>query len=132
MMKKILLGLCAMAVFSAPAYSSVRIDVKNDTSEDCSLAINVRTDKTKWQTIGWYVYASGEEAPIIIDNISDIRSVYVYNDCQRQIPEGAETKKVWVKTNLQFNDESPKDNELGYEEVTFVRLTSDKYVIQSQ
>ena len=55
-MKKLFLAaLIALSVGSACA--SVRIDVKNESTEDCSLAINARTDKTKWLTEGWYVFA---------------------------------------------------------------------------
>lgn len=118
-----------MILIAVDANAALRIDVKNDSSEDCSLAVNARTDKTKWITSGWYVFASGEEAPILIDDVSDLRNVYVYNDCQKGIPQNAETKKVWVKTNLKFHDEVPRDNAQGYEEVVFVRLDSDKYSI---
>ncbi len=118
------------AILATPCQATVRLDIKNDTSEDCSLAVHARIDKTKWLTIGWYVFASGEEAPIILDKVSDVQSVYIYNDCQRSTPRG-ETKRVWVRSNLQFEDEIPKANEQGYEEVTFVRLNSEKYTIQA-
>lgn len=121
------LMLCVTA-----AEASVRIDVKNDTSDDCSLAINARTDKTKWVTVGWYVFASGEEGPIILHQTNDVHQVFIYNDCQGQnVPKGEETKKVWVRTNKKFYDEVPRDHENGYEEVVFTRLKSDKYVIQN-
>lgn len=121
-------GAVGMLV-AIPATASLRIDVKNDSSEDCSLAFNVRTDKTKWITSGWYVFASGEEAPVLLDDVSDVRNVYVYNDCVRPLPQGTETRKVWVKTNLKFRDEMPRDGEKGYEEVTFFRLNGNKYNI---
>ncbi|MCR5537168.1 MAG: DUF1036 domain-containing protein [Succinivibrio sp.] len=127
---KYLGALGVAAILATPCQATVRLDIKNDTSEDCSLAVHARIDKAKWLTIGWYVFASGEEAPIILDNVSDVQSVYVYNDCQRSKPKG-ETKRVWVRTNLQFEDEIPRTNEQGYEEVTFVRLTSEKYTIQA-
>jgi uncharacterized membrane protein len=131
-MKKLLLIGTLIALSVGSAYASVRIDVKNESSEDCSLAINARTDKTKWLTEGWYVFASGEEAPIILDAVNDVHNVYVYNDCTKDnVPKGSETKKVWVKTNLKFSDEVPRDNQQGYEEVTFVRLTSGKYTISA-
>lgn len=118
-----------IALSATAADAALRIDVKNDSSEDCSLAVNSRTDKTKWVTGGWYVFASGEEAPILLDDVSDLHNVYIYSDCQKGVPQNAETKKVWVRTNLKFYDEVPRDNEKGYEEVVFVRLESDKYVI---
>ena len=126
-MKKLLVAsLLAFSAFSALA--SVRIDVKNESSEDCSIAVNARTEKTKWVTEGWYVFASGEEAPIILRDVSDVRNVYVYNDCTKdKVPKSAESKRLWVRTNLQFRDEVPRENQVGYEEVTFVRLNSNKY-----
>lgn len=131
-MKKLLILGTLIALSVGSAYASVRIDVKNESSEDCSLAINARTDKTKWLTEGWYVFASGEEAPIILDSINDIHNVYIYNDCTKDnIPAGAEIKKVWVNTNLKFRDEGPRENQQGYEEVTFVRLTTGKYTISA-
>lgn len=132
-MIKLLLAALLGLVVSCGAAASVRIDVKNDTSEDCSLAINARTDKTKWVTEGWYVFSSGEEAPIILKDISEIHNVFIYNDCfTGKFGKDTETKKAWVKTNLQFRDEVPRDRESGYEEVVFTRLKSNKYIIQSQ
>ena len=131
-MFKKLLGLSLavlMAIPSMSAYASLRIDVRNDSAEDCSLAFNVRTDKTKWITSGWYVFASGEEAPVLLDEVSDIRNVFVYNDCNKPIPKGVETRKVWVKSNFKFRDEMPRDGEKGYEEVIFFRLDGSRYII---
>ncbi len=129
-MKKLVAGL---ALFCATAASAdVMIEVRNDTSDDCSVAINARTDKIKWVTQGWYVFASGEEAPIILKNVNDVHNVYIYNDCQKVAnTAGAETKTAWVKTNYQFVDTAPKDREPGYEEVTFERLQSEKYQIHN-
>ena len=124
--------VCALALFSfaATSYADVMIDVSNDTSEDCSVAINARTDKTKWVTQGWYVFASGEEAPIILKEVNDIYNVYIYNDCSKNANNvKGETKKGWVRTNYMFNDENPKEKASGYEEVTFERLQSEKYLI---
>ncbi len=131
MLRKILLA-AALAAFAANAAAALRIDVKNDSSEDCSIAVNARTDKTKWITQGWYVFPSGDEAPIILDDITDVRNVYFYNDCQKSVPKNAETKKVWVRTNYMFQDELPRDNEKGYEEVIFTRLNGTKYVITDE
>ena len=131
MKKGLLAGLLGLFVCTAVS-ADVMIEVRNDTSDDCSLAINARADKTKLITQGWYVFASGEEAPIILKNVNDIHNVYVYNDCRKGSPlENSETKKAWVKTNYKFNDENPKDHEPGYEEVTFERLQSEKYQIQN-
>ena len=130
-MKSLILGsLLGLMTFSAAA--DVMIDVRNASSDDCSLAINARTDKTKWITQGWYVFASGEEAPIILKGINDIHNVYIYNDC-KPVPTSAksETKKGWVKTNYKFTDENPREKDPGYEEVVFERLQSDKYQIQN-
>ena len=124
----LVLGLSAVSVANA----DVMIDVRNDTSDDCSLAINARTDKTKWVTQGWYVFASGEEAPIILKGINDIHNVYIYNDCKKNVTSPkTETKKAWVKSNYKFVDDNPREKEPGYEEVTFERIQSDKYQIQN-
>ncbi len=129
-MRNLILGALLSAAVAMPAAASVRIDVKNELSEDCSIAVNARTDKTKWVTIGWYVFAAGEEAPIILDMVSDIRNVYIYNDCRAaRTGNDTETKKVWVKSNLQFTDEQPRDRQPGYEEVVFERLQGEKYTI---
>ena len=123
----LVLGLSAVSVANA----DVMIDVRNDTSDDCSLAINARTDKTKWVTQGWYVFASGE-APIILKGINDIHNVYIYNDCKKNVTSPkTETKKAWVKSNYKFVDDTPREKEPGYEEVTFERIQSDKYQIQN-
>ena len=124
----LVLGLSAVSVANA----DVMIDVRNDTSDDCSLAINARTDKTMWVTQGWYVFASGEEAPIILKGINDIHNVYIYNDCKKNVTSPkTETKKAWVKSNYKFVDDTPREKEPGYEEVTFERIQSDKYQIQN-
>lgn len=112
------------------ALADVRLDVKNESSQDCSLAINARTDKTNWTTIGWYVYMTNEEAPIIVDGVNSVEDVYVYHDCNLVPEENDETKMVWVRKSQQFKDDIPKDNAQGYEEVTFVRLKSDKFAIK--
>ncbi len=123
----LLLGLGILGTANA-----VTIEVRNDTSEDCSVAINARADRTKWVTQGWYVFASGEEAPIILKDINDIHNVYVYNDCNKNANAvKSETKKGWVKTNYKFNDDTLKEKEQGYEEVTFERLQSEKYSIKN-
>src|SRR5574344_2717121 len=102
-MKTALISAVVLMAVSSSALADVMIDVRNDTSEDCSLAINARTDKTKWVTQGWYVYASGEEAPIILKGINDIHNVYIYNDCKKsEIDPKIEVKKAWVKTNYKF------------------------------
>lgn len=130
-MKKLAALIVALGITSC-ASADVMIDVRNDTSEDCSLAVNARTDKTKWVTQGWYVFASGEEAPIILKGINDIHNVYVYSDCKKNVTSPKnETKKAWVRTNYKFNDETPREKEPGYEEVVFERLQSDKYQIQN-
>ena len=124
----LVLGLSAVSVANA----DVMIDVRNDTSDDCSLAIYARTDKSKWVTQGWYVFASGEEAPIILKGINDIHNVYIYNDCKKNVTSPkTETKKAWVKSNYKFVDDTPREKEPGYEEVTFERIQSDKYQIQN-
>ena len=89
-----------------------------------------RSDKPRcrWVRIGFFL--SAWKARIAVQN--DVHNVYVYNDCTKDnVPKGSETKKVWVKTNLKFSDEVPRDNQQGYEEVTFVRLTSGKYTISA-
>lgn len=132
-MKGIVAGAVLGLGLISQSYAEVLIDVRNDTSEDCSLAVNARIDKTRWITQGWYVFASGEEAPIILKDINDIHNVYIYNDCKKNVTSTkTETKKAWVKSNYKFRDETPREKEQGYEEVVFERLLSDKYQIQNQ
>ncbi len=128
---KIGIALLLLGSFVGTAVADVRLDVKNDTSEDCSVALHARTDKTRWNTEGWYVFVSGEEAPIIVENVDDIRNVYLYHDCGIKIPEDAERKRAYVKINRQFSDDIPKEGDRDYEEVTFVRLTTSSYIIES-
>ena len=131
-MKGIIAGAVLGLGLISQSHAEVLIDVRNDTSEDCSLAVNARIDKTKWITQGWYVFASGEEAPIILKDINDIHNVYIYNDCKKNVTSPkTETKKDWVKSNYKFKDETPRDKDQGYEEVVFERLLSDKYQIQN-
>ena len=105
------------------------ITVKNESTEDCSVAFHARIDKTKWLTVGWYVFASGEEAPVILDKVNDIHDVFVYHDCPRSIKPEDETKKAWVLENRKFIDEVSREKESGYVEKIFVRLSGDKFII---
>lgn len=110
----------------------VRIDIKNDSTEDCSVALNARVEQTKWLTVGWYVYAAGEEAPIILDEVDDVRQVYLYHDCNLRPSDNDEVRLGWVKIMYRFSDTVPMDNQTGYEEVTFVRLQNNgRFTIQS-
>ncbi len=120
---------CASLLCAPYAAADVRIDIKNDTSEDCSVAFNARIDKTKWLTIGWYVFVPGEESPVILRGANDVHDVFVYHDCGLEPDDRDETKRAWVKTNLKFTDYVPKEKEDGYQEATFVRLTSPSYTI---
>lgn len=126
---KACLGAALLACFSTGVMADVRIDVKNDSGEDCSVALHARADKTKWITQGWYVFMSGEEAPIILDSVNDIHNVYLYHDCGMKFDPEDETKKAYVKINLRFSDDLPKSDDKDYEEVTFVRLNTAKYTI---
>lgn len=128
-MKKLLISTLLATFFTTQAFANVFITVKNESTEDCSVAFHARVDKTKWLTIGWYVFASGEEAPVILDNVNDIHNVFVYHDCPRTINPEDETKKAWVLENRKFSDEISRDKESGYLEQTFVRLQGDKFVI---
>ena len=131
-MKKFGLSLLlAAAAFASAAEAAVRIDINNDSTEDCSVALNARIDQTTWLTVGWYVYVAGEEAPIILDDVNDIRSVYLYHDCSLKVQDHDETKRAWVKSNRKFSDTIPMDGQQGYEEVTFVRLQQGSYTIPS-
>lgn len=112
------------------ANADVRIDVTNENSEECSVAFNARTDKTKWVTTGWYVFMSGETAPVILKGVNDVKDVYIYHDCGLKPTKDDEVKRGWIKVNLKFTDYIPKEKEEGYDEVTFVRLTGPSYVIQ--
>ena len=130
MVKKILIAASALAL-SSMCFADVRLDVKNASSEDCSVALHARADKTRWITQGWYVFVDDEEAPIILEGVSDIHNVYLYHDCNMQIPEGAETKKAYVKINREFNDDIPKDDDRDYQEETFIRLNTPTYTIEN-
>lgn len=110
--------------------AAVRIDIKNDSTEDCSVALNARVEQTKWLTVGWYVFAAGEEAPIILDEVDDVRSIYLYHDCNLRPDDKDEVKQAWVRINRKFSDTIPMDNQNGYEEVTFVRLQNGRFTIQ--
>lgn len=120
---------CAALVALPNAYADVRVDIKNETTEECSVAFNARVDKTKWMTIGWYVFVPSEEGPVILKGVNDIHEVFVYHDCGLTPSDRDEVKRGWIKTNLRFTDYVPKDKEEGYQEVSFVRLTSPSYVI---
>lgn len=115
--------------FAQVANADVRIDIKNESSEDCSVAFNARVDKTKWLTLGWFVYMAGEEAPVILKGANDIHDVFIYHDCAMKHREDAELKKAWIKSNFKFNDDRPMENEEGYQEVEFERLNSPNYTI---
>ena len=86
-MKGIIAGAVLGLGLISQSYAEVLIDVRNDTSEDCSLAVNARIDKTKWITQGWYVFASGEEAPIILKDINDAKIRLYYFDLAGINPE---------------------------------------------
>lgn len=127
--------ICAALVITSSlmlvsqAQADVRIDIKNDSSDDCSVAFNARVDKTKWMTVGWYVFVPGEEGPVILKGANDVHEVFIYHDCGLSPTDRDEVKKGWVKTNFKFTDYMPKENEDGYQEVQFVRLTSPSYNI---
>ena len=127
--------ICAALVITSSlmlvsqAQADVRIDIKNDSSDDCSVAFNARVDKTKWMTVGWYVFVPGEEGPVILKGANDVHEVFIYHDCGLNPTDRDEVKKGWVKTNFKFTDYMPKENEDGYQEVQFVRLTSPSYNI---
>ncbi len=129
--KKIALALVPVFCLGAlsPALADVRVDIKNESSEDCSVAFNARIDKTKWLTIGWYVFLPGEEGPVILNGANDVHDVFIYHDCDLKPTDSDEVKRAWIKTNLKFTDYVPKENEDGYEEVTFVRLKSSSFTI---
>lgn len=131
MVKKIALALVpVLSLLALPlAHADVRVDIKNESSEDCSVAFNARIDKTKWLTIGWYVFLPGEEGPVILKGANDVHDVFIYHDCELKPSDSDEVKRAWVKTNLKFTDYVPKENEDGYEEVTFVRLKNSSFTI---
>ena len=78
--------ICAALVITSSlmlvsqAQADVRIDIKNDSSDDCSVAFNARVDKTKWMTVGWYVFVPGEEGPVILKGANDVHEVFIYHD----------------------------------------------------
>lgn len=119
----------AFASLSSAAFADVRIDIKNESSEDCSVAFNARVDKTKWVTLGWFVYMAGEEAPVILKDAKEVHDVFIYHDCAMTHRKDAELKTGWVKTNLKFNDDRPMENAEGYQEVQFERLNNPSYTI---
>ncbi len=130
-MKKLLLGALFCSFLTTSAFADAYITVKNNSSEDCSVAFHARIDKTKWLTVGWYVFASGEEAPVILNKVQDNNNIFVYNDCINVTNPDVETKKAWILPNHKFIDEIPRNGDKGYEEVTFIRLNSDRYNIGS-
>lgn len=130
MFKKFFAGMALVFISTGVTMADIRLDVNNQSAQDCSVAINARTDKTTWTTIGWYVFMSKEEAPIIIEGASNIQDVYIYHDCGLKINEDDEVKTVWVKKNLQFKDEIPREHADGYEAHEFVRLKNDNYTIE--
>ncbi|MCK0526890.1 MULTISPECIES: hypothetical protein [unclassified Anaerobiospirillum] len=121
--------LSSTLLMAGQAMADVRIDIKNGTQEDCSVAFNARIDKTKWVTEGWYVFMPGEEGPVLLKGANDIHDVFIYHDCGLNPADRDEVKRGWVKSNLKFTDYLPKENEDGYQEVQFVRLTGPAYVI---
>lgn len=116
-------------MLATQAQADVRIDIKNDSSDDCSVAFNARVDKTKWMTVGWYVFVPGEEGPVILKGANDVHDVFIYHDCGLTPTDRDEVKRAWIKNNFRFTDYMPKENEDGYQEVQFVRLTSPSYTI---
>lgn len=130
MYKKLLFSIIVSCLgLSTIVNADVRIDIKNELRQDCSVAINARTDKTTWITTGWYVFMAGEEAPIIVEGANNVQDIYLYHDCDQKILDSSEKKSVWVKKHMKFKDEIPRDNAEGYEEKTFERLTTERYVI---
>lgn len=122
------LSLVALG-FMQTAAADERIDIKNDTADACSVAFNTRVDKTKWLTIGWYVFMAGEEAPVILKGANNFHDIFIYHDCDMQLGDNDEVKKGWVKVNLKFSDYIPMENAEGYKEVQFVRLNDKSYTI---
>lgn len=122
------LSLASLGLWQT-AQADVRVDIKNETAEECSVAFNARTDKTKWVTLGWYVFLAGEEAPVILKGANDIHDVFIFHDCDMQPTEDDEVKKGWIKVNLKFTDFIPMENKDGYQEVPFIRLSSNSYTI---
>ena len=69
----------------------------------------------------------------MLDDVSDVRNVFIYNDCNRNKNQtGTETRKAWVRAQYAFADDSPRDHAQGYEEVVFERLTQQQYLIESK
>ena len=124
MLKKIVAALLVSSslVLASQVQADVRIDIKNDSSDDCSVAFNARVDKTKWLTEGWYVFVPGEEGPVILKGANDVHDVFIYHDCGLNPTERDEVKRAWIKINFQFSDYLPKENEEGYQEVQFLSL----------
>ena len=114
------------------AFAKVVIEVKNDTPESCSLALNGSLADGKNLTLGWYVFAPGEEAKIVIDEIVDADDIYVFHDCGLTIKKDEEQKKLYVRTDFKFADTADKKGTPGYEEVSFVKLNSLKFVIRNR
>ncbi len=122
-------SLTMMGGMTQLANADVRIDIKNESSEDCSVAFNARVDKTKWITVGWYVFVAGEEGPVILKGANDIHDVFIYHDCAMKPQDSDETKEAWIKDNYAFNDDRPMENEEGYSKKEFIRLTSNSFTI---
>ena len=125
-------ALVGLMVLLNTAEADVRIDIKNESNEDCSIAFHARIDRTKWLTAGWYVFLPGEEGPVILKDANDIHDVFIYHDCSLTPSEDDEIKTAWVRTNYKFTDLIPKDKEEGYREATFVRLKGPSFTIDQR
>ncbi|WP_295483513.1 hypothetical protein [uncultured Succinatimonas sp.] len=136
MMKRYLLNFLLSFVvlfsFLQSVYAKAVIEVKNDTPESCSLALSGPIADGKSLTLGWYVFAPGEEARIVIDEIINTEDIYVFHDCGLSIKKDEEQKKLYVRTDFKFADTTDKSDTQGYEEVSFVKLNSLKFVIRNR
>ena len=136
MIKRFLLNLSSAVLVWCfllhTASAKAVLEVKNDTPESCSLALNGPLADGKSLTLGWYVFAPGEEAKIVVDAIVNPKDLYVFHDCGLNIKEDETKKKLYVRTDYKFADTSDKSGMPGYEEVTFVKLNSLKFVIRNR
>ncbi|MCR5085474.1 MAG: hypothetical protein K6A65_08250 [Succinivibrionaceae bacterium] len=122
----------ALSLAAPTALAIVRVDITNNMEESCSVAIHARTGRTTWLTVGWYVFAPHETAPVLLSEVDDVRNIYVYNDCGAVMPNpSGDTKRVWVRENVRFSDELAHPHEAGYSEVVFERLGRNRYSLNS-
>ena len=129
-MRAIIFLLLILSINSA--FAKVVLEVKNDTPETCSLALHGPIKENKRLTLGWFVFAPGEEAQITVDSFINDKDIYAYHDCSMVIPDNHDTKEIWVNPNFKFSDTQIEEEKENYEKVTFMQLSGPVFVIKNR